>query len=231
MPVRVLGRIQPKHMEEMKCDHFCEGLNPEYWQMLAHKVDGENPAGYSDLFLAKWKLERRAEARDSLPPKTVVTSGSNAIHSQTPGNVFPNCRECIPLMQAEGQLYFHYLSCNHWKWCRWSRLQCEAGRRRRDVELLADDEVEVSGGAGGTGELKEYIICFTKTVKLYQQKNRSCFGYRIPDHLMWDCPKDISKSAEKADLNIKEGMAKKGGQAPQKPAVTQWASLEETPQT
>ena len=24
------GRIQPKHMEEMKCDHFYKGLNPKY---------------------------------------------------------------------------------------------------------------------------------------------------------------------------------------------------------
>ena len=35
-----LGRIQLEHLEEMKCDCFYEGLKPEYWQMLAHKVDG-----------------------------------------------------------------------------------------------------------------------------------------------------------------------------------------------
>ena len=46
------GRIWPKHMEEMKHDHFCEGLNPEYWQMLAYKVYGKNAAGYSGLLLA-----------------------------------------------------------------------------------------------------------------------------------------------------------------------------------
>ena len=46
------GKIQPKHMEEMKCDCFYEGLNPKYQLMLVHKVDGENPAGYSDLLLA-----------------------------------------------------------------------------------------------------------------------------------------------------------------------------------
>ena len=38
------GRIQPKHLEDMKHDCFYEGINPEYHQMLAHKVDGENPA-------------------------------------------------------------------------------------------------------------------------------------------------------------------------------------------
>ena len=79
-------------MEEMKHDHFYEGLNPEYQQMMAHKVDGENPAGYSDLILATGKLERREEARNPLSPKTTVTSGQNALHSQTPGNLFPSCK-------------------------------------------------------------------------------------------------------------------------------------------
>ena len=55
------GRPWPKHVEEMKHDHFYEGLNPKYQHMLACKVHGENPAGYSDLFLATQKLERRAE--------------------------------------------------------------------------------------------------------------------------------------------------------------------------
>ena len=52
------GRIQPEHIEEMKHDCFYEGLNPEYWQMLVHKVDGEYPASYSDLLLAAQMLER-----------------------------------------------------------------------------------------------------------------------------------------------------------------------------
>ena len=85
------GRIQSEHMEQMKCDHFYEGLNPECWWMLAHKVDGENPAGYSHLLLATYKLERE-EARDPLSPKRAVTSGSNVIHSQTLGNLFPSCK-------------------------------------------------------------------------------------------------------------------------------------------
>ena len=69
---------------EMKHDCFYEGLYQEYQHMLAHKVDGKTPAGYSDLLLATWKLELRAEAMDPLPPKTAVTSGSNAISSHTP---------------------------------------------------------------------------------------------------------------------------------------------------
>ena len=75
----------------MKHNHFYEGLNPEYWQM-AYKVDGEHPASYSNLLLVTWKLERWAETRNPLPPKMAVTNGSNVMHSQTPGNLFPSHR-------------------------------------------------------------------------------------------------------------------------------------------
>ena len=84
-----LAGIQQEHMEEMKHDHFYEGSKAEYWQMLAYKGDGEHLASYSDLLLATWKLERWAEARYPLPPKTAATSGSNMTHSQMPGNLFP----------------------------------------------------------------------------------------------------------------------------------------------
>ena len=76
--------------------------------MLAHEVDGENPAGYSDLLLAAQKLERRAEARDPLPPKTGVTSGTKHNMSSDP-------RKFIPLFQAEGQPYFLHPCCDCWK--------------------------------------------------------------------------------------------------------------------
>ena len=36
----------------MKYDCIYEGLNPKYWQMLAHKVGGEHPASYANLLLA-----------------------------------------------------------------------------------------------------------------------------------------------------------------------------------
>ena len=71
------GRIQQEHMEEMKQDHFYKGLKPEYRCMLAHKIDGKHPASYSNLLLAVQKLERWAEVRDPLLPKTTMTGGSN----------------------------------------------------------------------------------------------------------------------------------------------------------
>ena len=58
--------------------------------MLVHKVDDEHPTGYSDLLLAAKKLERQAEARDTLLLKTTTASGSNVTHSQTPGNLSPS---------------------------------------------------------------------------------------------------------------------------------------------
>ena len=83
-------RILPEHVEEMKWDCFYEGLNYKYRGMLAHKVDGKDPAGYSNLFLAPRKLKRRIEARFPLPLKTAKTSVSKVTHSKTSGNLFPS---------------------------------------------------------------------------------------------------------------------------------------------
>ena len=217
------GSIRPKHVEEMKHDCFYKGLNPKYQCMLANKVDGENSAGYSNLLLAAQKLERRAEARDPLPPKTAVTSGSNMICCQTPGNLFPSCK-----LKGNHTFTAWAVTIGNAKGDADSGVKQE---REGEMEPLADEEVKTSGRAEGADQHMEYIICLTKIVKLYQQKSRSCFRCECPNHLMWDCLKEIRKSAWKADLNTKEGMAKKGGWAPQKPAVAQQASLEETGQT
>ena len=64
-------------------------LNPKYQCMLAHKVDGKHPIGYSDLHISAQKLERRAEARDPLLLKPTSMGGSNVTHSQTSGSLFP----------------------------------------------------------------------------------------------------------------------------------------------
>ena len=67
------SRIQQEHVKEVKWDHFYEGLSPKYWQMMAHKVNGENPVTYLKLLLAAWKLERWVEARNPLLLKTTTT--------------------------------------------------------------------------------------------------------------------------------------------------------------
>ena len=85
-----LGRIQQEHVKGVKWDCFYEGLSPEYQQMLAHNVNGENPVTYSELLLAAQKLEKWVEARDPLLPKTTTAGSSNVTHSHSQGNLFPS---------------------------------------------------------------------------------------------------------------------------------------------
>ena len=203
----------------MKWDHFYEGLNLEYWQMLAHKVDSENPAGYSDLLLAMRMLER-TEARDPLPPKTAVTSVSNLTHFQTSWNLFLSC-----------MLKSNYTFTAWAATIGSNEVEENSGAKQEgdgQTASSADKEAKTSGGLGGMDQPVEYIVCFAKAVKLYQQKNRSCFGCRSSDHLMRDCPKDISKPAQKADLNTKDGMAEKGAQASKKSMAAHQTSPDET---
>ena len=154
--------------------------------MLAHKVDGKNPVGYSDLLLAMRKLERREEARDPLPPKTAMTNVSNVTHSQTPGNPFPSSK-------LKGNYTFTTWAVTIGS----NEAEGDSGAKHEgdeETEYSSDEEAKTSDRAGGTHQPMEYIICFVKVVKLYQQKNRSCFGFRSPNHLIWDCLKDISKT-------------------------------------
>ena len=75
--------------------------------MLAHKVDGENPAGYSESAPSHTKTGKKGGDQEPSAPKD---SCNQWIECDT----FSDPRELIPLMQAEGQLYFHAMSCNHW---------------------------------------------------------------------------------------------------------------------
>ena len=73
------------------------------------------------------------------------------------------------------------------------------------MEPSADEGVEAWGAVGKMDQTIEYMVCFAKVVELYQKKNKNCFWCGSPDHLILDCPKDVSKSAQKAYLNMKEG--------------------------
>ena len=179
--------------------------------MLAHNVEGEHPASYSDLLLATQELERWAEARDPLPQKMAATSGLNMMHFQMPGNcTFATQATTIGNEEVEED----------------SSVKQEGGEK----EPSADEEVKTSGRIGEMVQSVEYIIQFAKVVELYQKKNRNCHRCGSPNHIVWDCPKDISKSTQKVYFNTEEGMAKKGGWAPQKPAAAQQASPDKMPQ-
>ena len=208
-------------MEEMKWNHFYKGLNSKYRHMLAHKMDAEHPASYSDLLLVAWKLERWAEARDLLLPKTSTTGGSNGNEPQALGNLFPS-------RKLKGNCTFTAQSA----------IGKSVGTEEDlSVKLEGEEEAEYSEGEdqetpteiGGADQPISYNVHFTNAVKLYQKKNWNCFGCYSPDHLVKDCAKDLSKFTRKVSLNAKEGTRKKGGQTPQKPVVTQLASLDKTP--
>ena len=52
---------------------------------------------------------------------------------------------------------------------------------------------------------------FANAVELYQNRNHNCFGCGSSDHLVKDCPREMGKTTRKVGINLKEGMAKKGG--------------------
>ena len=98
-----------------------------------------------------------------------------------------------------------------------------------DAESSDEENPEISSGLCGADQSVGYIIHCANAVKLYKKKNQNCFGCGSPDHLMKDCPKDLSKTARKGSLNAKEGMMKKGGQTPQKPVFVQLKSPDKAP--
>ena len=195
------GRNQQEHVEEMKWDHFCDCLNPKYQCMLAHKVDGEHPTSYSYLLLAVWKLERWREARDPLLPKTTTTGGSNVTQPLTLRNLFPSRKlkgnstftaqsAIVESIGTEGDSSVK------------PEREEEAGSSEEDPETLS--------GIDRADQPIGYIVHFTNAIKLYQKKNWNCFRCGSPDHLVKDCPKDLSKTARKASLNTKGEDNKEG---------------------
>ena len=89
------SRIQQQHVEEVKQDHFYKGLSPEYQQILAHKVNGENPVTYSELLLTAQKWERHVETRDPLLPK-------NPYYWEFKHNSFSLTRKSISIQEVIG---------------------------------------------------------------------------------------------------------------------------------
>ena len=145
-------------MEKMKWDHFYKGMNPEYWHMLAHKVDGKHPASYSELLLAVWKLEWWAEARDPLLLKPTTTGGTNVTQSQQLGNMYPSRK----------------LKGNHTFTAQSTIVECVETEGDSTVGPEGEKEIESSEGdmetlneIGGADQPISYIVQFVNAVKLY----------------------------------------------------------------
>ena len=159
--------IQKEHVEEVKQDCFYEGLSPEYLQMLAHKVNGENPVTYSELLLVAQKLERWVEARDHLLPKTTTAGSLNSSHSRLQGNLFPS-------RKLKGSLTFTAQS---------AVVGDQETEEDSDPNPDGEKEAEVSAekDVGMTGDVDNvepslgYITQFANMVELCQKKNHNCF--------------------------------------------------------
>ena len=93
----------------------------------------------------------------------------------------------------------------------------------------AEEDAGMTGEVGDVDLSLDYLIWFANAVQLYQKRNHNCFGCGIPDHLVKDCPKELGKTTWKVGLNLKEGMAKKGGWSPQNLVVTQEATPGDAP--
>ena len=159
------GRIQQEHMEEMKRDHFHEGLNPKYQCMLAHKVDSRHPASYSDLLLAVWKLERWAEAKDPLLPKPTTTGGTSITCPQASGSLFPSGKlkgNCTFMAQSTivESVGIQGVS--------------TAGPEGEEEIESSVGDAETPSEIGGADQPISYIVQFVNAVELYQKKNWNC---------------------------------------------------------
>ena len=69
----------------------------------------------------------------------------------------------------------------------------------------SEGDMEIPSEIGGANQLLIYIVQFDNAVELFQKKKQNSFGCGSPDHVVKDCPKDLTKVARKASLNVKEG--------------------------
>ena len=154
--------------------------------MLAYEVDG------------KQNLERLAEARDSLLPKCTYMRWSNIAHSQILGSLFPSWK-----LKGGDTLTARSATLESNEVAEVSDTNVEK------VKSLGGEDPEIFSGIEGSDQSLSYIIYFANAVELYHKKNWNCFWCGISDHPVKDCLKNLSKTAWKVSLNVKEG-AKEG---------------------
>ena len=197
------SRIQQEYVEEVKWDCFYKGLSPEYQQMLAHKANGENPVTYSKLLLTAQKLERWVEARDPLLLKTPTTGSLNMTHSHSQGNLLPSRKlKSSHTFTAQSATVAD---------CKTEEDSGPKPSGEKEVESSAEEDVGITGEVGDVDPSLGFVMQFANVVALYQKRNHNCLRCGSLDHLVKDCPKEMRKTARKVGLNLKEGMAKKGG--------------------
>ena len=190
--------------------------------MLAHKVYGEDPVTYSELLLAAWKLERWAEARDPLLPRSRTIGSSNITCSHSQGNLFPSRK----------------LKGNH-TFTAWSiavednKTEEDSGPKpngEKEAEPSAEENMGMTGKVSNVDPSLGFVTQFANTLELYQKRNHSWFGCGSPYYLVKDCLKEMGKTTRKVGLNVKEGTVKKWGWSSQNSVATQEATLDNASQ-
>ena len=158
-----LGRIQQKHIEKMKQDHFYEGLNPKYQHMLAHNIDGEHPTRYSDMLLVAPEVGKMGRSQRS--------STAEEHHNwRIKHNTFSDTREFFPSQKLKGSHTFTTQS----NTVESNEAEEDLGvkpEEEEEAEFSAGEDAEALSGVGGADQLVGYIVCFANVVKLYQRKN------------------------------------------------------------
>ena len=126
---------------------------------------------------------------------------------------------CFPL-GSWSQLYLHWLIQHTGKHWSWRGLKCKARRGRRGwvFRWRGPRNLKWNWWSQSVGQIYHPFYQCSQAVS---EEKWKLFGCGSPDHLIRDCLKDLSKTVQKVSLNVKEGMAEKGGQASQKPVVTQ----------
>ena len=222
--VQILQMENPSriHVEGVKQDCFYEDLSPEYWWMLAHKVNGENSVTYSKLLLTAWMSERWAEVRDALLPKTPTTGTLNVTHSHSQGNLFPSrkLKDNHTFTPQSTAVEDH-------------ETEEDSGPkpdREKETESSAEEDAGMIGKVSDLNPLLGFVVQFANVVELYQKRElQLLWGVGSLDHPVKDCLREMWKTARKVGLNLKEGTVKKGGWSSQKVVATQEATPGDAP--
>ena len=99
----------------------------------------------------------------------------------------------------------------------------------KEAETSAEEDAGTLGKVGNADPSLGYIMWLANKVELSQKKNYNCFGCGSPDNLVKDCSKELGKTTRKLGLNLKEGMAKKGGWFSQKSVTIQQTTPGDAP--
>ena len=127
-----------------------------------------------------------------------MTGGSNVTQPQALGNLFPSRKlkgNCTIVAQS---IIVESIGIKG---------DMTVGPEGAGEVESSEEDLQNPSEIGGADQPLSYVIQFANAVKLYQKKNQNCFMCDSPDHMVKDCPKDLSNVMRKASLNAKEGTA------------------------